>query len=132
VAGETDLGVMLASVSVDRRDGAYVFVTSDDPDLLARAAATVHEVEGVTVIVSADVAGAAGLQVDGTYAWLTLTVFSSLEAVGLTAAVSGALADAGIPCNVLAGRHHDHLLVPEDCAQDAIDAVEALRVASSR
>ena len=44
---------------------------------------------------------------------------SALEAVGLTAAVATALAAAGIPANVLAGYSHDHLLVPEDRADDA-------------
>ena len=49
---------------------------------------------------------------------------SSLEAVGLTAAFATALAREGISCNVLAGRHHDHLLV---AAVDADRAVQALR-----
>jgi hypothetical protein len=57
---------------------------------------------------------------------LTLTVWSSLEAVGLTAAFSRALADADIPCNVLAGYHHDHLLVPVDRADEAIAALRTL------
>ena len=46
------------------------------------------------------------------FAWLTLSIQSSLEAVGLTAAVSARLAERDIACNVLAGYHHDHLLVP--------------------
>ena len=61
-------------------------------------------------------------------AWLSLTVQSSLEAVGLTAAFSKVLGDAGIPCNVLAGYHHDHLLVPIDRVDDAI---AVLRISSS-
>ena len=58
-------------------------------------------------------------------AWLTLTVHSSLEAIGLTAAVSARLADEGIACNVLAGYHHDHLLVPVERADDAVRALAA-------
>ena len=60
-------------------------------------------------------------------AWLSLRVHSALDAVGLTAAVSRALADAGIACNVLAGFHHDHLLVPAARRADAIAALHALR-----
>ena len=59
-------------------------------------------------------------------AWLTLTVHSSLAAVGLTAAFAAALASGAIPANVLAGLRHDHLLVPVDRADDAIAALRAL------
>ena len=52
----------------------------------------------------------------------TLTMHSSFEAVGLTAAFATRLAEAGIPANVLAGYHHDHILVPVDRADDAIAA----------
>jgi hypothetical protein len=52
-------------------------------------------------------------------------VQSSLDAVGLTAAVSAKLAAIGIPCNVLAGYHHDHVLVPVDRVDDAITVLTA-------
>jgi len=55
-----------------------------------------------------------------------LTVHSSLDAVGLTAAFSTALAQAGIGCNVLAGRYHDHILVPHNRREDAVAALRAL------
>ena len=58
-------------------------------------------------------------------AWLTLEVHSSLESVGLTAAVSARLAARGIACNVIAGYHHDHLLVPVARADDAIEALSS-------
>ncbi len=61
----------------------------------------------------------AGLPYDLVAAWITLTVHSALDAVELTAAVAGQLAGAGISCNVIAGRHHDHLLVPHDRALGA-------------
>jgi uncharacterized protein len=40
-----------------------------------------------------------------------LRVSSALEEIGLTAAVSRVLADAGISGNVIAGAAHDHLAV---------------------
>ena len=43
-----------------------------------------------------------------------------------------ALAEAGIPCNVLAGFHHDHLLVPVNGADDALVALTALRDEAAR
>jgi uncharacterized protein len=49
-----------------------------------------------------------------------------LEAVELTAAVSRALADAGLSCNVIAGFHHDHLFVPYEHADQAVAVLESL------
>ncbi|MFD4182275.1 ACT domain-containing protein [Rhodococcus sp. NPDC058514] len=65
-------------------------------------------------------------------AWLTLRVHSALDAVGLTAAVSSRLAEVGISCNVIAGYHHDHLLVPVDDAAAAVEALTALALERRR
>ena len=51
---------------------------------------------------------------------------SALDAVGLTAAFATALAAAGISCNVLAGYHHDHVLVDTDRASEAVSVLERL------
>lgn len=125
--GETDLAKMLASLDVERRPGAFVYVAvaAPPPELLAAAHATVQEGDLTTLVLPADVAADAGLAVDLEMAWLSLTVQSSLEAVGLTAAFAAMLGAVDIPCNVLAGYHHDHILVPVDRAQDAIDALTA-------
>nr|WP_269151213.1 ACT domain-containing protein [Spelaeicoccus albus] len=58
--------------------------------------------------------------------WITLQVHSALDAVGLTAAVSTALATAEISCNVIAGNYHDHLLVPIDRLDDALGVLREL------
>ena len=129
MAGETDLERMLATLDVDPRPGRFTFVTGEWPELAAVAAATVSEVEGTTYVVTVEQAVAVGAPVGFEACWLTLSVHSALEAVGLTAAFSAALCEAGISCNVLAGYHHDHLLVPADRADDA---VRVLRSLSSR
>ena len=59
-------------------------------------------------------------------AWITLTVHSSLEAVGLTAAVSRALAEENISCNVVAAYYHDHLFVPVGDGERAMEVLLAL------
>ncbi len=81
----------------------------------------------MTLILPEEVARAWGLACEGTWARIELTVHSDLEAVGLMAAVSAALAGEGIPCNPLAGYHHDHLLVPWARAEDASDGARAPR-----
>lgn len=127
VPGETDLAKMLATLRVERRPGVftYVAVRVPTPGLLAAAQAMVVEGEFTTLVLPVDAARRAGLDVEIEMAWLSLTVQSSLEAVGLTAAFAKTLGDESIPCNVLAGYHHDHILVPVERAQDAIDALAA-------
>jgi uncharacterized protein len=107
-----------------RRPGEFVFVVADDG---AGAEATVREDEGLTVVLARERADELGLPYDYVAAWITLRIDSTLEQVGLTAQFSRALADAGISCNVLAGVHHDHLLVPADRADEAIETLCALR-----
>jgi hypothetical protein len=120
--GETDLDIMLATLAVERRPGVftYVSVTFVSPELLADAHALVTEGAATTIVLPVEAAERGGHRVDVRLAWLTLMVQSSLEAVGLTAHVSARLAAEGIACNVLAGYHHDHLLVPVDRAADAV------------
>lgn len=116
---------MLASLDVERRAGlfTYVAVKVPTPGLLAAAHAMVTEGTLTTLVLPVESARRAGLPVVIELAWLSLTVQSSLEAVGLTAAFSKILGDEGISCNVLAGYHHDHILVPVERADDAIAAL---------
>jgi hypothetical protein len=73
------------------------------------------------------VARANGWPTDQLWSWLSLDVHSSLHAVGLTAAIAKSLTEASIPCNVIAGYYHDHLLVPSGKAEQAIACLELLR-----
>jgi hypothetical protein len=126
---ETDLARMLAGLQVRVREGEYVFVTRADADatLASLAQASVREEEGIAYVLSRADADAHGLSYDFRAAWLTLGVHSALHAVGLTAAVSTALAARGIACNVLAGFHHDHPLVPAERRDEALAALAALQ-----
>lgn len=124
MTAETDLTALLRSMDPELRYGQYVFVTvpHGEPRPEVDILASVHEPEGWSFLLRRDDADAAGLAYDYIAAWITLKVYSSLAAVGLTAAVSTALAEAGLSCNVVAGYHHDHLLVPHE------DADRALRI----
>ena len=125
--GETDLDVMLATLAVQRRPGIFTYIAVEvpTPGLLAAAHAVVKEGPLTTIVLPIEAAARAGQRGPIELAWLTLTAHSSLEAVGLTAAVSTRLAELGIPCNVLAGYHHDHLLVPVDRVDEATGALTA-------
>ena len=123
-----DLPKLLAVRDARRVAGRFVFVAAPAERLAALPAlATIREDEGWTALLRVEDADAAQLAYDFVAAWITLTVHSDLAAVGLTAAVSRALAEAGIACNVLAGLHHDHLLVPEAQADAALAAIRALK-----
>jgi hypothetical protein len=128
-SGETDLGRLLRDLrpSVDPERWAFcVLPGHESPPLTLGAVVTVREAEGWTAVVPADRARSAGLAHTGVYRRVTLTVHSSLEAVGLLAAVARALADAGIACNAVAGFYHDHLFVPEARADDTLAVLARL------
>jgi predicted N-acetyltransferase YhbS len=126
MSGETDLKTLLESLRPVARDGEYVYALwPHGRRLEGGIEAAVREAEGLTVVLRRDEADHLGLGYDFVATWITLQVHSALEAVGLTAAVSAALTHSGISCNVLAGFHHDHLLVP---TADAGRAMEVLRL----
>lgn len=135
MAGLVDLDAMLRELSPTVREGRFVYVVRppeafDDYDweaLEIEAYATVSEAEGRTLVLDEEVALDYDREFDGVFGWITLQVHSSLQAVGLTAAVSAALAGRGISCNMLAGAFHDHLLVPIERVDDALAALESLR-----
>jgi hypothetical protein len=125
-----DLAHLLAALSPQRHPGAFAFCSlaveaALDADV--HPIATIREEEGLTVVVADEQAAARGWPVAFRAAWITLRVHSDLHATGLTAAVSGALAGAGIACNVIAGVHHDHLFVPVDRAGDAMHVLIGLQ-----
>jgi hypothetical protein len=123
--GLLDLGELLRALEPKVRPGSFVMVsTNSETDL--RALASVDEDEGTSLVLDRHKADAFRLEYSTVFAWITLTVHSSLESVGLTAAVANTLASQGIACNVLAGFHHDHLLVPESRVDDAMSALARL------
>ncbi|MFJ2091165.1 ACT domain-containing protein [Streptomyces sp. NPDC087901] len=132
MTGESDLRVLLSDLRPELNPGRYVYATAPDgvvPDGTAPVV-VVREAEGLTLVLPEAEAAAAGLPCSFTAGWITLRVHSALEAVGLTAAVSLALTDAGISCNVVAAFHHDHLFVPYDRAAEAVAVLETLAAES--
>ena len=124
----SDKAAMIAAMEprLDRQAWRFVLVTPDTaPQLLGAAIGTFREDEGVTAIVPSGVADEMGI--DGPdFARITLMVYSDLEGAGLTAAVSGALAEAGIACNMVAAFHHDHAFVPAASGEDALSLLREL------
>ena len=128
MSGVTDLDELLRTMEPVLVEGRFVYACVPADDLaghLARGPIGIfHEAEGVTLILPA--AAAEGLAASPPMRMITLTVHSSLEAVGLTGAFAAALTRAGISANVVAGYHHDHIFVPERDADRALEALRAL------
>ncbi|MFI2780950.1 ACT domain-containing protein [Streptomyces sp. ALB3] len=132
MTGERDLRTLLHGMRPELRPGRYVYTTlaGRETPTGVTPVVTVSEPEGLTLVVPEPQAVASGLTYHFVAGWITLRVHSALEAVGLTAAVSLALTDAGISCNVVAGFHHDHLFVPYARAVEAVRVLEALAAES--
>lgn len=127
MSGETDLSRLLAGMApvLAGRDWGYATVQGAPP-ALEGVFATVAEAEGLTLIAPYASLAAAGLSPEGPMARITLGVHSALAAVGLTAAVSGALARAGISANMIAGFYHDHVFLAADRADEALALLQGL------
>ena len=109
-------------------EGEYVFCTVDKiPEVhISDIISFFKEEEGYTLILKKETADHQNLSYSYVAAWITLTIHSSLEAVGLTAAFSAAMAKHLISCNVVAGFYHDHIFVAFHDAQKAMDVLREL------
>ncbi len=131
MTGETDLDKLLETIKPELNPGEFVFCTVSDLPIIdtKEIICFFREKEGLTIILNKELADKLNLSYSFISSWITLTVHSSLEAVGLTAAFSKALADHSISCNVIAGYYHDHIFVAK---KDAEKAMKKLREMSEQ
>jgi hypothetical protein len=126
--GETDLNELLKTLKPRHNIGDFVFCVVDDrmkidsEDILM----FFKEEEGNTVIIKKELADSLQLPYSFVASWISLTVHSSLAAVGLTAAFSTALSGKGISCNVVAAFHHDHIFVDKKDTEAAMGILTQL------
>lgn len=125
------LAEMLAGLSPALHDETYFFATVSDSHEASNATDSAigwfREAEGVSLILPRNAALALGCAAGPPMRQISLQVHSSLDGVGLTAAVSGLLAEHGIACNMVAAFHHDHLFVPADRAEEALALLQGLQ-----
>ncbi len=124
----TELAELLRSMQPSLDAVPYAIIHCDEKvlkKLSQQPFATIQETEGPTVIIEHESLHATD-RPESRYARITLTVWSALEAVGLTAAVATALADAEIPANVVAGFYHDHIFVPWQQRGQALEVLHTL------
>ena len=135
--GETNLGRILSTLNPVLHPDEYIFTTISDPPssilyktlrekYLTDMICEFREPEGMTLVMKKSVADIFSVSYDYVARWITCKVHSSLSAVGLTSALSHALAEAGLSCNIIAGYYHDHLFVKSDTVDKAMDILRDL------
>lgn len=122
MSGEKDQLRLQRHMAPELQPDTYVYCTFPDhqlPDGLDPLC-TFREAEGLTAIVERSQAVRADIPHVFESRLITLTVHSSLNAVGFLALISNCLAKAGISCNAVAAYHHDHLFIPHERAEEAL------------
>jgi hypothetical protein len=123
VPGENNLARLLRNMKPEMHDGVFIFCSipaGEEIPAALRPILLFREREGATLVVRREEAEQAGLSGQFASRLITLTIHSSLDAVGLLAAITGRLAEAGISVNAVSAYYHDHLFVPEHRADEAL------------
>ena len=121
--GENNLAKLLRNMKPEMHADVFMFcsIPLDEKTPVALAPIlSFREQEGMTLVVRREEAAQAGISGQFASRLITLTVHSSLEAVGFLAAITGRLAEAGISVNAVSAYYHDHLFVPEHRADEAL------------
>lgn len=130
MSGEVELARLLDSMRPILLAEDFVFCTVGEGrygDLAAlKPIASYQENEGLSLVLLKSAADEAGLAYTSVFNCISLEVHSSLDAVGLTAAIAEKLAAHGISANVIAAYYHDHIYVPKAKAALALQLLEAL------
>jgi hypothetical protein len=129
MSGYRELSYLLKNMKPAHVPGSYIFanITEDKLKNLGSTPLLVfREDEGITVIVSKEIANKFALHSESEWGLISMTVHSDLEAVGFLAKVTSVLAEAGITANTVSAFYHDHIFVPSDRVQDAIELLKNL------
>jgi hypothetical protein len=132
MSGEMELETLLRFMKPKLVDGIFVFCSTAELSVERVMAlspiAVYREEEGVSLILTEATARSAGFETEALFRCITLSVHSSLNAVGLTAAVATKLSSHGISANVVAAYYHDHVYVPASRADQALALLGGFQV----
>ena len=129
MTGYKELSYLLKNMKPKHEPGSYIFATVREDTLEALGSTPLlvfREDEGVTVIVSKNIADKFRLPSQSVWGLISMTVHSDLEAVGFLAKVTSVLAEAGITANTVSAFYHDHLFVPYDRVEDSLTLLKNL------
>ena len=123
MGGETNLEILLQSMQPTLQNEIFVFCTLSPEQfqtLNLHPIGSFQEPEGLTVILPQSEADRANLSCHFISRMITLSVHSSLDAVGFLAAITAKLAKHQISVNPISAYYHDHLFVPADRVEEAM------------
>lgn len=129
MSGETNLSILLKSMNPILRDGEYVFCSIDHRDnsyLTLEPICIFREDEGLTLVLRRECADADDISYSSVFRMVTLSIHSSLDAVGFLAAITSKLAKHGISVNPISAYYHDHLFIPASRACEVMELLQAL------
>lgn len=121
--GKTDLKDIIQKLNPIKNPGTYIYTKKNNSSAMIPFEDIIfyfRENEGSTLILDKSKADEQKLSYHQLFAWITLDVHTSLNAIGLTALISDALSRNKIPCNIVAAYTHDHLFVPEDLSEKTL------------
>lgn len=127
--GEMDLDTLLKSMKPSLHPDTFAFATQSSqmplPSTLKRQM-VFQETEGTTIITTKESAEEHKLSYTFESRMITLNVQSSLDAVGFMAKITTRLAEKGMGVNPVSGFFHDHLFVPVEKVDEAMEVLKAL------
>ena len=120
---ESNLLILLQSMEPELDAEEYIFCSGAAP---VQKGGVLDAWAGKTFILKKKNADEIGISYESVFKKITLKVYSSLTAVGLTAAVASGLAAYGISANVVAGYYHDYIFVQREKASAAVKCLKEL------
>lgn len=129
MSGETHLAILLRSINPILQANEYVFCSLDEKVnesswLQLNPIGMFREKEGLTLILNRNQADNANIAYTSTFRMITLSVHSSLDAVGFLATITSKLAAKGISVNPISAYYHDHLFVPTSRATEVMELLQ--------
>lgn len=111
---------------LDSREWVFCQVDASFPLALTKPLLVFHEDESTTIVIETEHAKRYDLRYEFVCRRITANVDSGLDSVGFISTLTAALAGRGISVNVVSAFHHDHLFVPLDRVDDAMQTLQAL------
>ncbi|MFW9834914.1 MAG: ACT domain-containing protein [Candidatus Thorarchaeota archaeon] len=128
MSGEKNLENLLNNMEPMIEPGEYVFCTVSESDLdkIESPLMIYREGEGPTVIIQRALAEQMGFKFGSSWGLITLMIHSALDAVGFLATITHHLAKSKISVNAVSAFYHDHLFVPYEKLDEALDLLISL------